>query len=476
MIHARDSIKNNINWIWLKIISLDERSLNVHLKCVLIYKRIIKKLIINYKYFDYYMMKIALIFPGQGSQYIGMGKTLCAKYKIAKKTFNEASKVCGFDVLKFSSSSTYFELINSEKALPVLLTATVAAFRVFNEAIKLEPKYFAGYSFGELSALVCSESISFSDALKISLRKGTIIREVAKKEKSAMLSVDGVNIKNVDKICKKLSTKKEFINIALYNSNRSCVVSGSIKLIEKFEESIKGKNLELNRLEIEAPFHSLYFKKASIDSKEELREYTIKIPEIPVISSLSAKVLKGKNEIINSISDHLVKPVLWSKTLDYLINKKVEVIIEIGPKKILTSSIKKLNKFKRYYSFSSPNDILAIKNDFILSKDDFLGIMSRCMGAAMSVGNFNNDSDDYNKKVVEPYGKMKSKLNYFRSNKKNPSFEDIIFYFNMLKNILLGKKIGKREIEAIALSVYIENGKLEYIKELNNVWKIVKKE
>jgi [acyl-carrier-protein] S-malonyltransferase len=314
------------------------------------------------------MINVAFIFPGQGAQYVGMGDSLCDEYSIVRKTFKEASDVCGYNILNFCRESNYGELINSEKSLSALLTISIAIYRVFEKNVNIEPGYLTGYSFGELTALVCAESISFEDALKISLYKGKVIREVIDKTNSGMTAIDGIRDFEIKKICKKLSKQNNYINIGVFNSETNVVVSGDIDLIEKLEKILKIKKIQYNRLEIIAPFHSNYFNEVILKLEQEIKKYKIKKPCIPTVSSLTANPLKNKNEIIYSLSKHFIKPVQWSKTIDFLINKKTEKIIEIGPKKILSSGIKKKNKNIEIYSFSSSQDMNNIKNIFFNEK------------------------------------------------------------------------------------------------------------
>jgi [acyl-carrier-protein] S-malonyltransferase len=415
------------------------------------------------------MKNIAFVFPGQGSQYIGMGRTLADNFLVAKKVFEEAKSFCGYDVLDFCDNDSYRSLINSPKALVALLVVTIAAFRVLKAETMIQPKYLAGYSFGELSALVASDAISFEDALKISMHKGKSVQSISQKIKSAMTAIDGVDCKMIERECRRLSNKNKFLNIAVFNSNTKLVVSGDVELVEKLEKILKKQHIIFNRLEIEAPFHSPYFKKAATKAKKELSKYNIKKPSIPIVSSLSASILNNKKEIVNSLSQHLVQPVRWRETIEYL-RDDTQIIIEVGPKRILSSVIENMET----YSFSSPKDLPLIQEKFNLSKKDILDIMGRCMGAAMSVRNFNVEEKGYKEKVIKPYQGVKKSLLGYRENKKEPSIVDVIDAFEMLRSVLAGKMVDIKEAEEVIKRVYYEYPKLVFIYKLDQIWKIKK--
>lgn len=420
------------------------------------------------------MSKIAFIFPGQGSQYVGMGVSLCKKYPVAQKIFQEASDVCGYDLLDFCARATYKKLLNSEKSLPALLTVSVAIFYVFREWISLEAKYFAGYSFGELTALVCSKSIDFRDALKIALYKSEQIKNTTVKTKSAMTSIDGLESQEVEKICIALSKKNSFIKVGIYNSKENTVVSGDCGLVEKLEENLKCRNILFNRLEMKAPFHTPYFKKSSFEIGKEMMKYQIKKPLTPVLSSVTVSLLGSKEEIIESVSGHFCQPVQWSKTMDYLLSKKIEIVIEIGPKKIVSSLLAKDGRMKEVYSFSDPRDFPVIKERFILDKEEILSIMTKCIRELVSVRNLNENDTEYYRIVTEPYRKIKNKIDFYRLDENYPENKDVVDSFVMLKNGLIGKLLKKSEIELILKVLYDEHKKLSYITELDDIWKIKK--
>jgi [acyl-carrier-protein] S-malonyltransferase len=415
------------------------------------------------------MKNIAFVFPGQGSQYVGMGESICRDYKIARNIFKQASDVCGYDILAFCCEGNYRSLVNSPKSLPALLTVTYAIYNILIKEIKITPVYFAGYSFGELSALLCSRAISFEDALKIAVYKSRLIQKVSREIKGAMIAVDDFNSKKLEKICKDLSTKNDYLNIAIYNSDKNTIVSGSLYLVKKLEKILQRDNIKLNRLAIETPFHSPYFKKDSFNSKSEINKYKIKKPLIPVISSLNAKILKNKKEIINSLSDHLFMPVNWSNSLDFLRNR-VDTIVEVGPKKVLSSRIENFEVF----SFSSSKDLSKIKENFSFTKKEIMGIMAECIKEAISVRNLNEDDVKYEIKVVVPCKKIQKRLGSYKKSSIEPELKDIYDSFLMLKSVLRGKLVEEREVKKMFKCLCEKNKKLQYFKEFKDICKIKK--
>lgn len=404
-----------------------------------------------------FMRKTAFIFPGQGSQYVGMGKTMCEQFSAAKKTFDKAGDVCGFDVLKFSSENSYNNLINHKYSLVSLLTVTVATFRVFQEEIREKPDYLAGHSFGELSALVCSGSIAFADALLMALDRGIGIRKVAEKREFAMAAASGLDYRIAGEICRELSDNNHRLDLAIINNDNNVVVSGDIDLIRVFKKKASKilDNIRFSDLALNAPFHGPYFREESHKFKEELNGYSLKTPSVTIISSLTAKPLKTKKDIVDSLSGHLTRTVYWNKTMDFLYRKGVDTIIEIGPQKIFSRDIKNKSRIKSIHTFCSPNDVAILKDIFIMNKKKIMELTHECMAAALTCKNNNHNSNkDYNNLVVLPYIEIEKKFEFYKNHDKEPSIQFAKDAFLMLNKVMIGKKIGKTESQKLIKSIY----------------------
>ena len=285
---------------------------------------------------------LSLVFPGQGSQYVGMGKDLYDNFKVARDTFAQASDKLNIDLKKLCFESEDVHL--TVNAQPAILTVSTAAFRVLTSEREIKADFVAGHSLGEYSALVASGSLDFEDAIWAVRKRGEYTQEAVPLGIGGMAAVLGLPDEEVDKICNEASNNNSYVSAANYNSIGQVVISGVKKAVEnaaKLAKDAGAKRVVL--LDVSAPFHSKLMKSAVDKMRDVLDGINFLDFKIPMVTNFDAKTISDKSKIKNLLLDQLISPVLWHQSINYLnSNLGVKSFMEVGPKNVLTGLIKRI--------------------------------------------------------------------------------------------------------------------------------------
>lgn len=356
------------------------------------------------------MKKVALLFPGSGSQYIGMGKTLYKEHKIVREVFEEASNAIDIDLMKLCFEGSMEELSDVKNTQPAVVAVSYAAFKVYMKEIGIEPEYLAGHSLGEYSALACAEAIKFSDAVKLARKRGEFISEASKINKGTAAAVGKLDVSQIKKICEMSSSENNHLGIACYNAPTQIVISGHTNAIENVEGEIIKANGKYTRLKIDFATHSVLLKKAGEMLNEELKKYEFNNPKWSVISNVTAKPYEGTNSIIENLVTQMTESVKWQPTMEYIKKKGVTVAVELGPKTALRGLVRKNLKYVDAFSFDNKEDEKELTR-LLLTKDRryIPPFVSRCLAAAIATKNNNFNEEQYEKGVIIPCSEMRKK-------------------------------------------------------------------
>jgi len=285
------------------------------------------------------MDKTAFIFPGQGSQFVGMGKDFYNSYSIAKRTYEEANDILGSNITTICFEGSEEELSKTENTQPAILTTSVAILRALQQE-GYSCDYTAGLSLGEYSALVNAESIKFSDAVKLVQNRGIYMQQVVPNGVGKMAAIVGLSQEQLMELIK-YAKEDGIIEIANYNTLDQIVLSGEKKAIKSAIK--KAKELGARKallLPVSAPFHCSLLHPAGELLRTSLEKIQFNSPNIPLINNVDAKIIANSDEIVSSLIRQVSNSVLWRQTIELMIKEGVRSFIEIGPGSALGNFVK----------------------------------------------------------------------------------------------------------------------------------------
>ena len=304
----------------------------------------------------------AVLFPGQGSQYVGMGSDFYKKFDSTKFLFEIVDKTLGFSLSNIIFNGPEAELKLTQNTQPAIMTVGVCIFNVLNQEFGLNlnnAKFFAGHSLGEYTALVCGGSLSIERAAYLLHERGKSMQDAVHPGQGSMLAILGMSVDEVEKEIN-LLPKGETCEIANDNSNSQVVVSGKKTAIEILSENLKKKRKKGILLPVSAPFHCSLMKKAAENMKDKIENTNFLKSKPNIISNVTAKEEIDVNRIKPLLIDQITSRVRWRESVDYMINQGVKDFLEIGPGKVLSGLVRKINKD---VNVSNINSIEDIKND-----------------------------------------------------------------------------------------------------------------
>jgi [acyl-carrier-protein] S-malonyltransferase len=304
------------------------------------------------------MGKIAFVFPGQGSQTVGMGKDIFGKSEAAKGFFLAADKKLDFPLSDLIFNGPQETLTLTYNAQPALLTTSYVLFKALADA-GVNPDYTAGHSLGEYSALVASGAISFEDAVYAVRKRGEFMEEAVPNGQGTMAAILGMDREALTEVTEKVTGQGFPVQLANINCPGQIVISGSAEGVKKASESAKENGAKRAiPLEVSGPFHSDLMKPAAARFQGVLDEITVSDAKVPVISNVNANSVQDPEEIKEKLIQQLYSPVLWEDSVKTLLSLGVDTFIEVGPGKVLGGLIKKVDRSAKVFSVSDEDSLL----------------------------------------------------------------------------------------------------------------------
>lgn len=290
-------------------------------------------------------MKTAMLFPGQGSQFSGMGKDLAGQFPAVARIYEEADDILGFGISKLSFDGEQDVLTETRNAQPAILLHSLAVARVMKDEAGMEPSIAAGHSLGEYSALAAAGAIDDMDALRIVRRRGELMFDAGLRQPGTMAAIIGMETEDVQAVCEEASTGDTIVVLANINSPGQIVVSGHIEAVDRAMKLAEDKGVrKVVKLNVSGAFHSPLVAPAQDELVEYIKSFDIKDTTADVVCNADAKIVTSREQIIDALSRQLTSPVRWSDSMTLLNSEWDGEILEVGPGKVLSGLMKRIDR------------------------------------------------------------------------------------------------------------------------------------
>ena len=298
--------------------------------------------------------KTAFVFPGQGSKKVGMLAELAEQFSVVKDTSPEASEAVDFDLWQIAQSGEGLD--QTENTQPVLLTASIALWRVWLELGGVAPKFLAGHSLGEYSALVAAEAMTLADAVKLVNLRGKLMQSAVPQGTGAMAAILGLTDDKVIELCQKANASavgQGSVEAANYNAQGQVVIAGSTALVQQVMAEAKEQSGKAIALPVSVPSHCTLMKPAAEKFAEALEQTAIELPRIPVIQNVNAEIATDVAQLRQALTAQLYQSVQWTRSMQYLQDQGIQYVVECGPGTVLSNLAKRLPNIEKAFAIDS---------------------------------------------------------------------------------------------------------------------------
>ena len=309
----------------------------------------------------------ALLFPGQGSQVVGMGSEFYANFDIVKKIFKQADDKLDYPISKLILEGPADKLQLTKNTQPAILTVSYSIFEVLRKEFNLNFEsfeFFAGHSLGEYSALVCAGSLDFNDALFLLHERGKAMQEAVPVGQGSMLAVLGLNVEEIKELIENKKDHNKVCEIANDNADGQVIISGDKTSVDELRENLKKKKIKAIPLKVSAPFHCSLMKPAAEKMKVKISSIKFKNPNFKIVNNVTADVVSDVEKIKNLLIDQIFSTVRWRESMVKMSKEKVINFLEVGPGKVLTGMVKRTIQTANCFSINSITDIKNLENEF----------------------------------------------------------------------------------------------------------------
>lgn len=403
------------------------------------------------------MEKIALLFPGQGAHFVGMGRNLYEQHEVARRTFEEANETLGFDLAKICFEGSVGELARADHAHPGLVTVSIALFRIYMQEFGILPHFCAGHSLGEYAALVSAGVIRFADALRIVHRRGQLAEAVSAADMGTMSVLEGLPPEVVQAECARVATAESPVAVSCYNTPRQVNISGIPEAVMAVEDRVGALGGRTTPLFGSAPFHSPLMEKAAQELKPELERCSYRNPRYPVLANVSGLPYQGAEQVVRNLLLHMVRPVQWQAIMAYLRRAGVTLVVEMGAKNLLCNLVQETYSDMQGLCMGVREDQAALRVAMGARRESPT-LVTRCLAAGAATPNRNPDPAVYRDGVVKPYQRIQAIQTQLEREKLTPSVGEMHEALAQLRLLLQNKHFGAEEEQALVDQLIDETG------------------
>ncbi len=306
---------------------------------------------------------VAFVFPGQGSQEVGMGKALVEQYPVARQLFEQADEILGFSLSKLCFEGPAEELNDTINTQPAIFVHSVAALEVLRaEGFNVKPAYVAGHSMGEYSAYYAAGVFSFADGLRLVRERGRLMKKAGELNPGAMAAIIKLDDQQVAEICRQVTESGAgLLQVANYNSPGQVVISGEVAAIDKAIEMAKGAGAKRAlKLPVSIAAHSELMRVVADEFRQAVNATPLNLPEIPIVANITARPLETLEAIREEMEGQLTSSVRWTDSVQYMINQGVTRFVELGPKDVLCGLIRRISKQVTTIAVGTPEGVQSL--------------------------------------------------------------------------------------------------------------------
>ncbi|MGI9295656.1 MAG: ACP S-malonyltransferase [Pseudomonadales bacterium] len=306
--------------------------------------------------------QLAFLFPGQGSQNVGMLADAADNFPLVKDTFAEASTALGYDLWQLASEGPQQQQNLTEKTQPLLLTASVALWRVWCQLSEIRPALMAGHSLGEFTALACAESLRFTDAVRLVQQRGNFMQTAVPVGEGAMAAIIGLEDAAINEICASLSCDGQVVAAVNYNSPGQVVIAGHAQAVEQANEKLKAAGAKRALpLPVSAPFHTSLMQPAGVQLQDLLSSVEIATPKFPIIQNVTAQAEQNAEQIRQLLVQQISSPVQWVACVKTMQDAGITQLVECGPGKVLSGLNRRIDKSLQSFNLEQAADFAHVQ-------------------------------------------------------------------------------------------------------------------
>ncbi|MCY8823356.1 ACP S-malonyltransferase [Bacillus atrophaeus] len=414
----------------------------------------------------------ALLFPGQGSQYVGMGREIYQRYAIVRELYKEAEELLNIELAKLCFEGSFKELTKTANTQPAILVTSVAMFKVFMEERETLPLFAAGHSLGEISALACSGVISFSDAVKAVRRRGILMQEALSSSAGGMYAISGLTKEQVEEFLQTTPSLKDRIVVSNHNSPKQVTISGFQDALELAARELESRNSRVMKLKVSAPFHSPLMQPAFDQFRKELQSYSFNKFLFPVISNVTARPYTDSINIADHLALQMLRPVLWKDSMQFLNRNGISTIIDVGPQTIVKNLAVENVPGITTFALDKKHDRDSIQAWFMQSYGQsnyktepwIRRFVTQCLTESVCTKNNNWNEVEYQNGVLIPIERLQQILSQYQQTSYPEKPEDAREALELLKLVMKTKKVPATE-QSMRIKFLLANIDGDILKE-----------